>query len=468
MAFTKPCFADVILTYPAPDAIVSDDHITFKWENTDPSKEYEYQLMLSPYDIDINHWFSSTVYVTKETSYELNNIQGKFNWYVQYTEKDTFPRNLYSTKIQSFTFNKISKDIPIPEVKPVIKKAIVKENNEESMDWEVKSSDTPDVWGITDENVCKYIYFKNRNVSEVDKCILPTIQVTKSESYIFEGLIYTHLQVSVPQRVNMSIEVYECKRQLKDLASWFECNVELKEVKTSVLFPNFSFDLDEGIQQVVSNDGYLDIYSKGYSQKSSILLQYAGSASLPNFNISLQLGGSVKVPIQVIDASKNKKLGFPFENIVGVTQWHGFTEYESPHSGIDFGVREQNVLAVGNGEVVAKGWDNYKGECFSGGNYLVIKQANGLYTVYFHLKEASVNVGKHLKVGEVIGISGNTGAWNCQPLGYHLHFEVRLQRAQSSHVNPVDYIQVDWNSVFTLGSKSFPGRLSGDNPHPNF
>jgi murein DD-endopeptidase MepM/ murein hydrolase activator NlpD len=89
-----------------------------------------------------------------------------------------------------------------------------------------------------------------------------------------------------------------------------------------------------------------------------------------------------------------------------------------------------------------------------------------MYTTYFHLEDMYVNTGDTVKKGQIIAKSGNTGAWNCQKLGYHLHFETRLNSGSKSHTNPVPYIDVDWNKVLTLGAEYNPGRLSGENPHP--
>ncbi|MBU1119775.1 M23 family metallopeptidase [Patescibacteria group bacterium] len=163
-----------------------------------------------------------------------------------------------------------------------------------------------------------------------------------------------------------------------------------------------------------------------------------------------------------------KPFAFPFKEYIGVTQWHGNTAFQKPHTGIDFGAVKKEILAIGDGTIIAKGWDNYNGECLSGGNYILVKHTNGMYSSYFHLKKISVKVGQKVKKGEVLGISGNTGSWNCQPLAYHLHFETRLGRSQSTHVNPVDYIATNWSKVLTLNYKTNKGRLSGDNPHPKF
>jgi len=170
----------------------------------------------------------------------------------------------------------------------------------------------------------------------------------------------------------------------------------------------------------------------------------------------------------VTPSKSSKPFSFPFKEYIGVNQWHGNTAFQKPHTGIDFGAVKKEVLAIGDGEIVGKGWDSYNGKCMSGGNYLLVKQANGMYASYFHLQTTYVDVGKKVKSGDILGISGNTGSWNCQPLGYHLHFEVRSGRSQSTHVNPVDYIATDWSKVLTLNVKANPDRLSGDNPHPKF
>ena len=36
----------------------------------------------------------------------------------------------------------------------------------------------------------------------------------------------------------------------------------------------------------------------------------------------------------------------------------------------------------------------------------------------------------------------------------------------NSHDNPVKYVDTDWNQVPTLNYTQYPGRLTGENPHP--
>ena len=67
---------------------------------------------------------------------------------------------------------------------------------------------------------------------------------------------------------------------------------------------------------------------------------------LENSNISK------KVPEK---KENTKPFGFPFEKIIGVTQWYGNTVYQQPHTGIDFGATKENIISPGDGEIVALG-----------------------------------------------------------------------------------------------------------------
>ena len=56
------------------------------------------------------------------------------------------------------------------------------------------------------------------------------------------------------------------------------------------------------------------------------------------------------------------------------------------------------------------------------GNYIVIRQPNGLETIYGHLSKHLVTENQVVRAGEPIGLGGNTG----RSTGSHLHFETRL------------------------------------------
>ena len=96
---------------------------------------------------------------------------------------------------------------------------------------------------------------------------------------------------------------------------------------------------------------------------------------------------------------------------------------------IDFGLRERTkILASKAGKVVDIKVDSKKGGAspkyndIKYLNYMTLKHINGEYSQYAHLKYkgALVKLGKRIKTGQAIALSGNTG-FTTEP---HLHFLV--------------------------------------------
>jgi murein DD-endopeptidase MepM/ murein hydrolase activator NlpD len=75
------------------------------------------------------------------------------------------------------------------------------------------------------------------------------------------------------------------------------------------------------------------------------------------------------------------------------------------------------VLAAATGTVTFVGWHQY-----GGGNRVVVDHGNGLETTYNHLSSSSVKEGQTVSRGDVLALSGTTGA----STGCHLHFEVQV------------------------------------------
>lgn len=127
---------------------------------------------------------------------------------------------------------------------------------------------------------------------------------------------------------------------------------------------------------------------------------------------------------------------FPIKDKYTVTQEFGQTDFSKNHTGIDFGVKNVKVFSVANGVVEYAGEDITSPKCNNGGKIIRIKHDNGLYSAYFHLSKLKVDQNQRVKKGELIGISGNSGQYNCKTMGYHLHFEIREGIAQSEVINP--------------------------------
>lgn len=93
----------------------------------------------------------------------------------------------------------------------------------------------------------------------------------------------------------------------------------------------------------------------------------------------------------------------------------------SYHKGVDWATPTGTpVYASCGGTVVKAGWG-------SGYGYVVyINHEDGRQTRYGHLSKVLVSVGQHVKQGERIALSGNTGV----STGPHLHFEILINGVQ--------------------------------------
>lgn len=98
------------------------------------------------------------------------------------------------------------------------------------------------------------------------------------------------------------------------------------------------------------------------------------------------------------------------------------------HAGTDFSAPVgSKVSATADGTVHYSGFE--KGY----GKQVIIDHGNGYQTVYAHLSKAFVRQGQHVRRGDIIAFSGNTGL----STGPHLHYEVRKDNVV---VNPTTYL----------------------------
>lgn len=114
---------------------------------------------------------------------------------------------------------------------------------------------------------------------------------------------------------------------------------------------------------------------------------------------------------------------------------HPITGRKSFHHGVDVALPTGTPLvAPADGVIV------HKGNGPSGGITLIVKHADNIHTVYYHLQKPS-HLAKGAKVerGEVIAYSGNTGA----STGPHLHWEVRTSRRFGDTTDPVPFLEAE-------------------------
>jgi hypothetical protein len=121
------------------------------------------------------------------------------------------------------------------------------------------------------------------------------------------------------------------------------------------------------------------------------------------------------------------------------------------HNGIDFGLPEGNpVVAAADGVVsraeldTATSSDPKKGY----GYHVRVLHLDDSTSIYGHFQKDSftVQTGDNIRMGDIVGRSGNTGF----STGPHLHFEVRLGLAVTTAINPEPFLVDEIPSMDTL------------------
>lgn len=118
----------------------------------------------------------------------------------------------------------------------------------------------------------------------------------------------------------------------------------------------------------------------------------------------------------------------PYNGKFKVTQ-----TYNRNHDGLDLvGISSKDIHSTVNGEVVYAGWESVLNKKKGFGQYVKIRQkGTNLYYYYGHLSSIKVKIGQTVKIGQVIGIEGNTG----YSTGSHCHYCVREYGIKGKDLN---------------------------------
>lgn len=130
-----------------------------------------------------------------------------------------------------------------------------------------------------------------------------------------------------------------------------------------------------------------------------------------------------KIPPTYVKPISGGRLSSPFGKRTAPKK--GASTY---HKGVDWAIATGSAVYASCGGTVAKaGWG-------SGYGYVVyINHEDGKQTRYGHLSKVLVSAGQHVKQGDKIALSGNTGV----STGPHLHFEILVNGKQ---VDPFKYL----------------------------
>lgn len=102
-----------------------------------------------------------------------------------------------------------------------------------------------------------------------------------------------------------------------------------------------------------------------------------------------------------------------------------------PHYGVDLRMPVGTRIRATNKGIVALAAKNFRAE----GNMIILNHGLGTFSVYMHLSRINVKEGEVVERGQVIGLSGKTGAGVKEP---HLHFNIKIH---DSYVDPLNFIE---------------------------
>lgn len=301
----------------------------------------------------------------------------------------------------------------------------------------------------------KAIFFQNKEDEEES---VPTVQtmavfkpnvVEKAEALEAEDTASDSDMLKVtsgPLRVSSEdvdfpttdeISVYEVKKgdTLQDVAKLFGVSVNTiiwaNDLRSKSITPGTTLVIlpITGIKHVVKNGDSMKSLARKYKADVEDIAKYNGISE----DGTLSLGDTIIIPdgeIEIIQpkktsSSKKSKVlrsyanaapsGFLVRPLAGGRKTQGIHGYNAVDIAATPGTP---VFASGDGRVIAARFGGYNGGY---GNMIIISHANGIQTVYGHLKEVNVSSGETVSQGQIIGSVGNTG----RSTGPHLHFEVR-------------------------------------------
>lgn len=191
---------------------------------------------------------------------------------------------------------------------------------------------------------------------------------------------------------------------------------------------NFNRDLKAGdFFEVVTKRKYIQNHLTGDSELQAIRI-YNGKSLISAYlhsdgNFYDQNGESLQRAFlrYPYPASKHFRISSPFNP----NRVHPVTGRRQPHNGVDFATPSGTpVLATGDGVVTLVTNHPYAGR------YVVIKHSANYSTRYLHNSRILVKQGQHVKRGQEIALSGQTG----RVTGPHIHYEFLIR---GKAVNPM-------------------------------
>lgn len=242
---------------------------------------------------------------------------------------------------------------------------------------------------------------------------------------------------------HMNTRLYEFSLTIKNFA------VSDNQLRTAVNLPKIDIEtrsMGIGGTDVNTYEGLVSSDAASLLTSSSVLLD----------KIEKEVSLQQESYHQIFKKQEENKLLFSslpaIKPMIGAYTYHSFGMRRDPflgtmrmHEGVDIhNDIGTPVYATGDGVV---GYTGATGSSY--GIALEVNHGFGYKTWYAHLSKTVARSGQHVKRGQLIAYSGNTG----RSTGPHLHYEVRRNGVQQ---NPVEYFvdDVDYEKIRTQLARS--------------
>lgn len=137
--------------------------------------------------------------------------------------------------------------------------------------------------------------------------------------------------------------------------------------------------------------------------------------------------------------------------------WRTLNGSRDYHKGVDLSGTDKTLVAPCDGVIGSSTIITDKSNLtWQWGNYIRIDTPDGLKIFMCHMAARKVKVGQKVKVGDVVGIEGNTG----YSFGSHCHFEVRKN---GESVDPTPYLDIanEWGQYDIKAAPKEPAVRKG-------
>lgn len=210
--------------------------------------------------------------------------------------------------------------------------------------------------------------------------------------------------VSVGDKVKAGQTIAIVGGQGQDCYCTFAVMVNGRRINPETLFEVNSHKLRKATMKIKKNGERIQVS----------MVKHEGSKGLMSYNPDVDLfanSSTVKLDLTQIPVNR---WAYPLPGAKVISPY-GNARRGHAHTGVDLKTKPNDEIhAAFDGEVVRSGpYAAY-------GNYIEIKHAYGLATVYSHMSKNLVNVGDRVKAGQVIGLVGRSGRATTE----HLHFEL--------------------------------------------